>query len=106
MAIACWAVSGLGYAVLAALDDPNLSVAPLVGMGLVQWFWVRHRSWPAGVAAGLVGAVTLFGLVDVLRPHLGRYVAGALATGTAATVALAVFTLVMRGGERRHDAPR
>ncbi len=106
MAVACWAVSGLGYAVLTALDEPSLSVAPLVGMGLVQWFWARHRSWPTGVAAGLVGTVTLFWLVDVLRPHLGRYVAGALATGAAATVALAVFTLVARGGERRYDAAR
>ncbi|MFE4415197.1 hypothetical protein [Streptomyces sp. NPDC056821] len=105
VAVACWAVSGLGYGVLAALDEPQLSVAPLIGMGLVQWFWARHRFWPAGVAAGLAGAVVLFALVDVLRPGLGRYVADALATGTAATIALAVFALVGRGAGR-HGLPR
>ncbi|MFF4144584.1 hypothetical protein ACFY0A_25055 [Streptomyces sp. NPDC001698] len=96
VAVACWAVSGLGYGVLAALDEPQLSVAPLIGMGLVQWFWARHRFRPAAVAA----AVVLFALVDVLRPGLGRYVADALATGAAATGALAVFTLVGRGAGR------
>ncbi|MFE9171084.1 hypothetical protein ACFYNZ_16415 [Streptomyces kebangsaanensis] len=104
VAVACWAVSGLGYGVLAALDEPQLSPAPLILMGLSQWFWARHRFWPAGVAASLTGAVVLFALVDVLRPGLGRYVADALATGTAATVALAVFTLVGRGAGRHRDA--
>ncbi|MDG9720682.1 hypothetical protein [Streptomyces sp. DH24] len=106
VAAACWAVSVLGYGVLAALDEPQLSVAPLIGAGLLQWFWARHRSWPAGVAAGLAGAAVLFGLVDVLRPELGRYVADALATGTAATVSVAVLTLVGRVRERRHAAAR
>ncbi|GED90490.1 hypothetical protein TNCT6_75750 [Streptomyces sp. 6-11-2] len=104
VAVACWAVSGLGYGVLAALDEPHLPVAPLIGMGLVQWFWARHRFWPAAVAAGLAGAAVLFALVDVLRPGLGRSVADALATGAAATVALAVFTLVGRGAGRHRDA--
>ncbi|WP_327241564.1 hypothetical protein [Streptomyces sp. NBC_01320] len=106
VAVACWAVSGLGYGVLAALDAPHVPVAPLIVTGLVQWFWARHRFWQAGVAAGLAGAVVLFALVDVLRPSLGRYVADALATGAAATVALAVFTLVGRGAGRHRDAAR
>ncbi|MFE0802706.1 hypothetical protein [Streptomyces sp. NPDC058812] len=96
VAAACWAVSGLGYAASAALDEPRLSVAPLIGAGLVQWFWVRHRSWPAGFAAGFVGATVLFALVDSLRPELVWYVADALATGAAATVSVALFTLVGR----------
>ncbi|MFI2434378.1 hypothetical protein [Streptomyces sp. NPDC018693] len=102
----CWAVSGLGYGVQAALDEPQLSVAPLIGMGLVHWVFVHHRYWPAALTAGLTGAVSLFGLVDLLRPELGRYRADALATATAATVALLVFTLVGRAGGRRHDAAR
>ncbi|MER5215447.1 hypothetical protein ABT063_34130 [Streptomyces sp. NPDC002838] len=106
VAAGCWAVSGLGYGVLAALDEPQLSVAPLIGLGLVQWFWARDRSWPAAVAAGLVGAVVLFALVDVLRPELGRYVVDALSTGAAATVSVAVLTLVGRGRGRRHEAAR
>jgi hypothetical protein len=81
VAAVCWVVSGLGYGVIAALAEPQLSVASLVGLGLFQWFWVCHRSWLAGVAAGLAGVVVLFGLVDILRPELGRYVANALSTG-------------------------
>nr|WSZ18874.1 hypothetical protein OH837_38850 [Streptomyces canus] len=73
-------------------------------MGLVQWFWARHRSWPTAAAAGLLGAVVLFGLVDILRPELGRYVADSLATGTAATASIAVLTLVGRVRGRRHAA--
>ncbi|MFG2369899.1 hypothetical protein ACGFY9_00270 [Streptomyces sp. NPDC048504] len=107
VATACWAVSALGYGVIAALDEPQLSVAPLIGLGLAQWFWARHRSWFAAVAAGLAGAVVLFGLVDILRPELGRYVADALSTGAAATVIVAVLTLVERGrGHRDRAADR
>ncbi|MFG3498857.1 hypothetical protein [Streptomyces sp. NPDC047928] len=106
VAAACWAVSVLGYTASAALDEPQLSVAPLVGAGLMQWFWARHRSWPAGVAACLVGAAVLFALVDSLRPELGRYIADALATGAAATISVAVLTLVGRVRERRHAAAR
>ncbi|MFJ1550706.1 hypothetical protein [Streptomyces sp. NPDC088246] len=106
VAAVCWAVSGLGYTASATLDEPQLSVAPLIGLGLVQWFWARHRSWPAAVAAGPAGAVVLFALVDVLRPELGRYVADALSTGAAATVSVAVLTLVERGRGRLHDAAR
>ncbi|MEU3451477.1 hypothetical protein AB0H29_30275 [Streptomyces thermolilacinus] len=106
VAAACWAVSVLGYAGSAALDEPRLSVAPLVGAGLTRWFLARHRSWPAGVAAGLVGAAVLFPLVDILRPELGRYVADALATGAAATVSVAVLALSGRGGGRRHVSAR
>lgn len=36
VAVACWAVSGPGYGVLAALDEPQLSITPLIGTGLVQ----------------------------------------------------------------------
>ncbi|MEU9321616.1 hypothetical protein [Streptomyces sp. NPDC048295] len=104
VAVACWVVSVLGYGVLAVLDEPRLPVAPLIGMGLVQWFWARHRFWQAAVAAGLAGAVVLFGLVDALRPGMDRYVADALATGAAATVALVIFTLVGRGTGHRRDA--
>lgn len=106
VAAACWAVGVLGYTASAALDEPRLSVAPLIGAGLTRWFLTRHRSWPAGVAAGLVGAAVLFALVDSLRPELGRYVADALATGSAATVSVAVLTLVGRVRGRRHAAAR
>ncbi|MHC5701261.1 hypothetical protein OTC26_007370 [Streptomyces tirandamycinicus] len=101
VAAACWVVSGLGYTVTAALDEPHSPVTPLVGAGLVQWFRARHRSWPAGIAAGLVGAGVFFALVDGLRPELGRYVADALATGAAATVSLAVLALAQRVTHRR-----
>ncbi|MFC8420756.1 hypothetical protein ACFUN7_07700 [Streptomyces sp. NPDC057236] len=100
---ACWAVSGLGYGLFAALDEPQLSVAPLICMGLARWFFTRHRWWRAAIAAGSVGTVVLSGLVDVLRRDLDKYVADALATGAAATVALTVFTLVGRASGRRHD---
>ncbi|MCX5112389.1 hypothetical protein OOK13_28595 [Streptomyces sp. NBC_00378] len=33
---ACWTFSGVGYGALAALDEPQLSPAPLIGMGLAQ----------------------------------------------------------------------
>ncbi|WP_229845792.1 hypothetical protein [Streptomyces atratus] len=36
VAVACWAVSIPGYGVLAALDEPHVPVAPLIGVGLVQ----------------------------------------------------------------------
>ncbi|MFC5953071.1 hypothetical protein ACFP51_00765 [Streptomyces pratens] len=98
VAAVCWTVCGLGYGVLAVLDEPHVPVAPLIGIGLVRWFFERHRFWPAAFAAGPAGAVTLFGLVDVLRPTLNHYVADALATGVAVSVALTVFTLVGRGG--------
>jgi hypothetical protein len=101
---ACWTISGLGYGVLAALEEPQLSPAPLIGMGLAQWFFAYHRCWRAAVGACLAGFVVLFGLVDILRPDLGRYVADALATGTASMVALSVFTLVDRASSRHHDA--
>ncbi|WP_238431383.1 hypothetical protein [Streptomyces cavernae] len=91
---ACWAVSGLGYGVLAALGEPQLSVAPLIAIWLAQWFFAYHRFWRAAIAAGLAGFAMLFGLVDILRPGLGRYAADALATGAAATVALTVLTLL------------
>ncbi|MFF9125860.1 hypothetical protein ACF09J_21560 [Streptomyces sp. NPDC014889] len=106
VAVACWAVSGLGYGVLAALDAPHVPVAPLIVMWLSQWFWASHRFWLAGVAASIAGSVVLFALVDVLRPGLGRYVADALATGAAASVALVVFTLVGRGVGRHRGAER
>ncbi|MEU0340430.1 hypothetical protein ABZ092_16075 [Streptomyces bobili] len=105
-AAACWAVSVLGCTASAALAEPQLSVALFIGAGLMQWFWARHRSWPAGVAADLVGAAVLFALVDSLRPELGRYVADALAPGAAATVSVAVPTLVGRVRERRHAVAR
>ncbi|MER7961981.1 hypothetical protein [Streptomyces ardesiacus] len=92
----CWAVSGAGYGVLAVLDRPELSPAPLICAVLGRWFFVYHRCWRAAVAAGVVGSVVLFGLVDVLRPELGRYGADAVATGAASTAALAVFALVDR----------
>ncbi|WP_329282304.1 hypothetical protein [Streptomyces sp. NBC_01451] len=104
VAAVCWTVSGLGYGVIAALDEPQLSVAPLIGLGLVQWFWARHRSWLAGATAGLAGAVVLFGLVDILRPELGRYAADALSTGAAATAVVAMLALVGRGRGRCDDA--
>lgn len=100
----CWMVSGLGYGLIAVLDEPQLSVAPLIGLGLVQWFWARCRSWLAAAVAGVAGVVVLFGLVDILRPELGRYVADSLSTGVAATVIVAVLTLVGRGKGRRDGA--
>ncbi|WP_317452143.1 MULTISPECIES: hypothetical protein [unclassified Streptomyces] len=101
---ACWAISGLGYGVFAALDEPQLSPAPVIGLGLTQWFIAYHRCWRAAVAACLAGFFVLFGLVDILRPDLGRYVADALVMGTASTVALTVFALVDRVCGRRHGA--
>ncbi|WP_327698944.1 hypothetical protein [Streptomyces sp. NBC_00459] len=106
VAAVCWTVSGLGYGVLAALDEPQLSMAPLVGIWLVCWFWTRRRSWPTAVVAGLAGAVVLFWLVDLLRPEFDRYVADALSTGTAATVSVVVLTLGGRSMGCRHDAVR
>lgn len=99
--LVCWLVSCLGYAVFAALDEPGLAVAPLLGVGLVRWFWARHRDVPAAVAAACAGVVVLFGAVDVLRPDRGRYVGDALATGLGATAALVVFALVCRVRVRR-----
>ncbi|WNI24305.1 hypothetical protein [Streptomyces sp. ITFR-16] len=96
----CWAASGLGYGVIAALDEPQWSVAPLIGMGLGHWFFTRHRSWWPALAAVVAGSATLFGLVDALRPELGRHAADALAGAASATVALAVFTLVDRAAGR------
>jgi hypothetical protein len=72
----------------------------------VQWFWTRHRSWPAGIAAGLIGAAVLFGLVDILRPELDRYIADALATGAAATASVAMLIQLGRVSGRRHAAAR
>ncbi|MFE7711969.1 hypothetical protein ACFU6I_40870 [Streptomyces sp. NPDC057486] len=92
----CWVVTGVGYTVFAAFDEQGLSVAPLLGYGLAQWFWTRHRDWTAALAAAVAGAIALFGLVDVLRPDLGRFVGDALATGFGATAALVVFALVGR----------
>lgn len=100
---ACWVVSGLGYGVLAALDEPQLSVAPLICMGPARWSSTRHRWWRAAIAAGFAGTVVMPGLMDVLRPDLGTYVADALVTGAAATVALSVFALTGRASGRRHD---
>ncbi|MFJ9659486.1 hypothetical protein [Streptomyces griseoflavus] len=94
--LVCWLLSGLGYAVFAALDEPGLAVAPLLGVGLVRWFWARHRVWPAAVAGAVAGLVVLFGAVDLLRPGRSRYVADALATGLGATAALVVFALACR----------
>ncbi|MFE9921136.1 hypothetical protein ACFYQA_06030 [Streptomyces sp. NPDC005774] len=100
----CWATGGLGYVVLTLLDEPHLSTAPLIGIGLVQWSFTRHRCWPAALAAVLAGTAVLFGLVDALRPRLDSPLAETLATGVAASVAVAVFTLVGRRGARRRDA--
>ncbi|MEV7797240.1 hypothetical protein AB0O68_35700 [Streptomyces sp. NPDC087512] len=100
---ACWVVSALGYGVLAALDEPQLSVAPLIGLGLARWFFERHRCWRAAAVAGFAGFVMLFVLVDILRPSMSQYVAEALATGAAATLSLTIFTLVSRAGGRLHD---
>ncbi|MET9774553.1 hypothetical protein ABZ023_09785 [Streptomyces sp. NPDC006367] len=85
------------------MDEPQLSPAPLIGLGLAQWFIAYHRCWRAAVAASLTGFFVLFGIVDIMRPDLGRYVADALATGAASTAALTVFTLVDRATGRHHD---
>lgn len=95
VAALCWLATGVGYVVFAALDEPGLSVAPLLGFGLAQWFWTRHHDCKAASAAAAAG-VTLFGLVDVLRPDLGRFVGNALATGLGAMDALTVFAFVGR----------
>ncbi|MEF9904821.1 hypothetical protein [Streptomyces sp. P9-A2] len=106
VASVCWVVNCLGYAVLAALDEPGIAVAPLLCIGLAQWFWTRHRVWPAAVAAGLAGIAVLFGTLDLLRPDLGRYAGDALATGLAVTAALGAFALTCRvrtrAGGRNH----
>ncbi|MCP9973039.1 hypothetical protein [Streptomyces somaliensis] len=60
----------------------------------------------AGIATGLAGVAVLFGLADVLHPELGRYGADALATGVAATVSVAVLTLLSRVGGGRRAAVR
>ncbi|MFE6775618.1 hypothetical protein [Streptomyces sp. NPDC057702] len=96
----CWALCAVGYVVLWALDEPTLSVAPLLGWPLARWFWTRHRYWGPGVAATVVGCLTVFALLDGLRRHLARLTAETLAIGLAALAALLVFTLASR--LRRH----
>ncbi|MFE7040146.1 hypothetical protein ACFU9X_12040 [Streptomyces atratus] len=104
VAVACWAVSIPGYGVLAAPDEPHVPVAPLIGVGLVQWF----RGAPPHLAdrgcGRPLGAVVLFGLVGALRPGVDPYVVDAPATGAAATIAPAVLTLVGRGAGRRRNS--
>ncbi|GAA2289120.1 hypothetical protein GCM10010415_70710 [Streptomyces atrovirens] len=101
---ACWVGNGLGYGVFAALDEPQPSMAPLIRMGPARWFFARHRCWRAAIAAGFTGTAVLSGLMDVLRPGLDKYVADALATGAAVTVALTVFTLAGRASGRSQDS--
>ncbi|MBB1252386.1 hypothetical protein H3146_03225 [Streptomyces sp. OF3] len=96
MISACWLVIGVGYAAFAAFDEPGLPVAPLLAYPVAAWCWTRRRDWRAVVAAAAAGAVTMFGLLDVLRPDLGRFVGDAFATGFGATAALTVFALVAR----------
>ncbi|WP_433544088.1 hypothetical protein ACQPZG_02500 (plasmid) [Streptomyces sp. CA-294286] len=109
LVLVCWVVTALGYAVLSALDEQGLAVAPPLVMGLAQWFWARHRIWSAAAAATVVGAVGWV-FVDLLRPVVDRYLADALATALGATAALLVFALVsrvpVRSGRRRGTGPR
>ncbi|MBB1244631.1 hypothetical protein GL263_13805 [Streptomyces durbertensis] len=96
-----WLVTGVVYAAVSAVfDEPGFPVAVVVVSVLAQWHWER-RDWPAALAASLAGAITLFALLDKLRPEMGLFVGEALATGFAATAAVLVFTLVTRRRARR-----
>ncbi len=92
----CWAVCALTYGVLRAVDEPALPVTAPVVFLLGWWFVNRHRRWVPGAAAFLLGSPVLFLLVDVLRRHLDRPDADALATAAGTLVALAVFTTASR----------
>ncbi|MEU3276175.1 hypothetical protein [Streptomyces antibioticus] len=96
MLVWCSVVCGAVWAVLALLGEYQLPVAAPVVVLLVQWFWVRHRHWRAGVMAGFSGSAVVFLLVDALRPHLDRLSADVMATEAGVVVALAVFTLCAR----------
>ncbi|MFF9839534.1 hypothetical protein [Streptomyces sp. NPDC013740] len=103
VAALCWVLSGVLYAGFAAIHARGLSPAPLLSLGLARWFVSRPRDRTAGALAAVAGAATLFGLVDALRPPLGRYVADALATGSAVTVALVVLVLGTRFRRRLRE---
>ncbi|MFC8509489.1 hypothetical protein ACFU3J_20520 [Streptomyces sp. NPDC057411] len=103
VAALCWVLSGVVYAGFAAIHARGLSPAPLLSLGLARWFVSRPRDRTAGALAAVAGAATLFGLVDALRPPLGRYVADALATGSAVTVALVVLVLGTRFRRRLRE---
>ncbi|MGW1226782.1 hypothetical protein [Streptomyces sp. NPDC001478] len=103
----CWAVSAVGYAVFAALDQPTLHMTPLILMGLARWFFVHHRYWRAATAAALTGSAVFALLLDPFRAAANPYVANALVTALATTAAVAVFTAVTRARPRagRVSAP-
>ncbi|MFE1383578.1 hypothetical protein ACFW6S_31985 [Streptomyces sp. NPDC058740] len=103
VAALCWVLSGVVYAGFAAIHARGLSPAPLLSLGLARWFVSRPRDRTAGALAAVAGAATLFGLVDALQPPLGRYVADALATGSAVTVALVVLVLGTRFRRRLRE---
>ncbi|WP_327241253.1 hypothetical protein [Streptomyces sp. NBC_01320] len=86
VAVACWAVSGLGYGVLAAL----------VVLGAPRLLAGRGRGGPRG-------GLSCCSLLSTSCVRVWAGTADALATGAAATVALAVFILVDRGAGRGRD---
>ncbi|BAU85078.1 peptidyl-prolyl cis-trans isomerase [Streptomyces laurentii] len=91
-----WLVTGAGYGLLAAFDEPGLPFAPLLVLSLGQWVGQRHRDWAAASAAAVVGVGTLLVLLDPLRNDLGRFLGDALTVGSGATTALIAFALVQR----------
>lgn len=91
-----WLVTGAGYGLLAAFDEPGLPFAPLLVFALGQWVGQQHRDWAAASAAAVVGVVTLLVLLDPLRNDLGRFLGDALTVGSGATTALIAFALVQR----------
>ncbi|MFE7409515.1 hypothetical protein [Streptomyces laurentii] len=96
VAASSWLVTGAGYGLLAAFDEPGLTFAPLLAFALGQWVGQRHRDWAAASAAAVVGVVTLLVLLDPLRSDLGRFLGDALTVGSGATTALIAFALVQR----------
>ncbi|QNP71492.1 hypothetical protein IAG44_20020 [Streptomyces roseirectus] len=98
-------VLGLTWGVLTLLDEETLPVAmPAVGL-LTHWFMREHRFWGAGAAATVVGAVTVFALLDPLRGSLDKLAADSVACASGLVSAMIVFAFCARGHRREPALP-
>ncbi|MGW5780397.1 hypothetical protein [Streptomyces sp. NPDC003863] len=91
----CWALCGLGGALLSLAGEGSPPVAFPVVLVLAHWFW-RRPDRVAGVVAGCAGSVVVLGAVELLRPVMVRAVADPVATGLGASATVVVFTVVAR----------